>query len=78
MARLLAAIFTLLFVSACSSGIWDAAFTGMCIASEASCVKSCQNGYKRSGDSGNADGIGYDYCAASCTNGGNGCAFTAN
>ena len=73
MKRLLLAASALL-LSSCASGVWDAAFTGMCIASEASCIKSCQSDY---GD-GYLGASGYDYCASSCTGGGNGCAFTSN
>lgn len=63
-----------LLLSSCASNVWDTAATGMCIASEASCVKSCQRDYQ----DGYLGAGGYDYCASSCTSGGNGCAFTAN
>ena len=74
MMRLAIAILLAFSIQSCSSGIWDAAFTGACIASEASCIKSCQGDYQ----SGYASALGYDSCAASCTGGGNGCAFTSN
>ncbi len=60
-----------LFLQSCSSGVWDAAFTGMCIAADASCQKDCRNSY-RSGDS---SGFGYDACVSSCSSG---CAFTGD
>ena len=74
MTRSAIAAFLALSLQACSSGVWDAALTGMCIASEASCIKSCQRDY----ETGYSSASGYDYCEASCTGGGNGCAFTAN
>ncbi len=69
----IAALCTLLLQS-CSSGALDAALTGMCVASEANCIKSCQRDYK----TGYSSVSGYDYCAASCTGSGSGCAFTAD
>lgn len=69
----IAAIFSLV-IQSCASDVWEAAGTGLCIASEADCLKSCRHDF----EGGYADNFGYDYCAASCTGGGNGCAFTAN
>ncbi|MEO1251921.1 MAG: hypothetical protein AAFW81_06205 [Pseudomonadota bacterium] len=62
-----------LFLSACgTNGFWDAALNGMCIASEASCMKDCY----RDDNGRYAGGYGAKACEASCTSGGSGCAFT--
>ena len=74
MVRMAFAVLFFLLLQSCSSGFWDTALTGMCIASEADCVKSCRRDYK----DGYSDSFAYDSCTASCTGGGNGCAFTGN
>jgi len=56
------------FVQACSSfDVGDALFTGLCVWSEADCLKSCASDYGANGS-----GLAYDSCANMCQPGGYG------
>jgi len=57
-----------LFVSSCSSFGWSEVATGLCIAGDANCLKSCRRDYKEYGSV-----LSYESCTAMC--GAGDCAF---